>query len=311
MKVLPMSRRAFIQTATVAGAVVAARTADALPEDSRWPVGCFSRPWMQAFNTKRQPITQPQPANWGLDAALRGIKEAGYSTVGLLTRQPDEPVIGSEAADAYLAGLRNKIVDAGLKATMGALRTQEQAPLAAAIADCRLQIDHAHALGLEWLLTFGVNDSAHYDTYFKTMSDAADYAQERKIKLVMKPHGGASGAAAEILKCLEKINRPNFAIWYDAGNILYYTGKDPVEELKPIVRHVTGFCAKDCLAPKGDVMIQFGAGKVDFRGVFEELKKAGFQGPIFVECCGGKTFDEVTAGARANRLFLERLLAAL
>jgi sugar phosphate isomerase/epimerase len=309
MKTSPISRRAFIQRATVAGAAVATQTADALPEGSRWPIGCFNRPWMQAFNAKRQPITQPQPANWGLDVALRGIKEAGYDTVGLLSREPDEPVIGPEATDSYLAGLRSKIVDAGLKATMGALRTQEQAPLAETIADCRLQIDHARALGLEWLLTFGVNNPEHYGAYYQTMADAADYAQERRIKLVMKPHGGASGAAEEILRCLEKINRPNFTIWYDAGNILYYTGKDPVEELKPIVRHVTGFCAKDCPAPKGDVMIQFGTGKVDFRGVFDELKKAGFQGPVFVECCGGKTFDEVTAGARANRLFLERLAA--
>ncbi|KAB2835441.1 MAG: hypothetical protein F9K51_00175, partial [Candidatus Dadabacteria bacterium] len=42
------------------------------------------------------------------------------------------------------------------------------------------------------------------------------------------------------------------------------TGKDPVEELKPIVQYVTGFCAKDCAEPKGDVMIQFGTGKVNF-----------------------------------------------
>jgi sugar phosphate isomerase/epimerase len=311
MKVSRISRRAFIQTTAAAGAAFATRIADAAPAGSRWPVGCFNRPWMQAFNTKRQPIDQPQPANWGLDAALRGIKEAGYNTVGLLSREPDEPVIGPEATDAYLAELRRKIADAGLKATMGALRLQEQAPLAETIASSRLQIDHAHALGLEWLLTFGVNDAAHFDTYYKAMAAAADYAQERKIRLVMKPHGGASGAAEEILRCLEEINRPNFTIWYDAGNIIYYTGKDPVEELKPIARHVTGFCAKDCPAFKSDGMIQFGAGKVDFRGVFEKLKKAGFQGPIFVECCGGKTFDEVTAGARANRLFLERLLAEI
>jgi L-ribulose-5-phosphate 3-epimerase UlaE len=74
---------------------------------------------------------------------------------------------------------------------------------------------------------------------------------------------------------------------------------------------VTGFCAKDCAHPKGDVMIQFGAGKVDFTAVYTELKKAGFNGPTFVECAGGKTFEEVTQSARANRLFLEKIFAAL
>ena len=84
------------------------------------------------------------------------------------------------------------------------------------------------------------------------------------------------------------MNRPNFKIWYDAGNIIYYTGKDPVEQLKPIVQYVTGFCAKDCDHQKGDVFVQFGQGKVDFPAVFGELKKAGFDGPVMVECAAGR-----------------------
>jgi len=128
---------------------------------------------------------------------------------------------------------------------------------------------------------------------------------------VLKPHGGGSGSSEEILRCLKQVNRPNFKIWYDAGNIIYYTGKDPIEELKPIAQHVTGFCAKDCSGKKGDVMIEFGTGKVDFHGVYSELKKAGFNGPSVVECAGGKTLPEVTASARANRHFLERIFASL
>ncbi len=89
-------------------------------------------------------------------------------------------------------------------------------------------------------------------------------------------------------------------------------GKDPIEELKPIVQYVTGFCAKDCAEPKGDVMIQFGAGKVDFAGVFQVLKSAGFNGPIMVECCAvGETPEATGANARANREFLEKVLAGI
>ncbi len=91
--------------------------------------------------------------------------------------------------------------------------------------------------------------------------------------------------------------------------MIYYTGKDPVEELKPIARHVTGFCAKDCAAPKSEVMIQFGTGKVDFAAVFATLKAAGFAGPIMVECCQiGATAEETMAKARENRIFLEGAL---
>jgi sugar phosphate isomerase/epimerase len=128
----------------------------------------------------------------------------------------------------------------------------------------------------------------------------------------MKPHGGGSGASEEILRCIDKVAHPNFKIWYDAGNIVYYTGKDPLVELEPVAKYVTGFCAKDCAAPKAEVMTQFGTGKVDFKAVFARLKSAGFNGPIMVEGVKvGATAQETTANARANREFIEGILAAL
>jgi sugar phosphate isomerase/epimerase len=193
---------------------------------------------------------------------------------------------------------------------MGALRSRHDIPLADSIAEVRRQIDNARALALTYVLSFGVDKPEEYDHFYKVMRDAAAYAHERQIKMVMKPHGGGSGASSEIAAAMRAVQHANFKIWYDAGNIIYYTGKDPVEELKPIAEHVTGFCAKDCGAPKGDVMIQFGSGKVDFVRVFATLKAAGFDGPIMVECCKvGATAEETMLNARANRTFLERVLA--
>ncbi len=44
--------------------------------------------------------------------------------------------------------------------------------------------------------------------------------------------------------------------------------------------------------------------------MFKVLKAAGFDGPIMVECCKiGATPEETMANARANREFLEKVLA--
>ena len=197
-----------------------------------------------------------------------------------------------------------------MRAKWGALRSRHNIPLEDSIREVRKQIDNASGLGLTYLLTFGVDRPEEYDHYYKVMSDAAAYASDKKLNLVMKPHGGNSGASDDIQAVMKAVNHPNFKIWYDAGNIIYYTGKDPIEELKPIAHHVTGFCAKDCAAIKSDVMIQFGTGKVDFPGVFTTLKSAGFDGPIMVECCRvATTAEETGANARANREFLEGVLA--
>jgi len=291
-----MKRREFFQQAIVGGAALGLSRWPALGASVRWPIGCFNRPW----------------TTWSFDEALKQIAEAGFHTAGLLTRTKDEPFIGSEATPEYRGRLKQRIAASGLKANMGALRSRHDIPLRDSIADVRRQIDNADALALTYLLSFGVDRPDEYEHYYKVMSDAAAYAQERRIKLVMKPHGGSSGASADIVAAMKAVRHPNFTIWYDAGNIIYYTGKNPVEELKPIARHVTGFCAKDCGALEGDVMIQFGTGKVDFAAVFGTLKDAGFDGPIMVECCKvGATAGETMANARDNRRFLENVLAQL
>jgi sugar phosphate isomerase/epimerase len=300
-----MNRREFITTAALASTAVVVGTvpssvaAESLSAPPRWPIGCFNRPWAEK-------------KNWDYEVALTGIKEAGYPLTGLLSRSAKEPLIGSDATPEYLAKLKERIAAHGLKANMGALRTKNELPLDEQIKDARKQIDNGKIVGVEFLLTFGVDKPEHFENYYKLMQDAAPYAQERGMKVVLKPHGGASGASEEIIRCLDKVKRENFKIWFDAGNIIYYTGKDPVEQLKPVVQHVTGFCAKDCDQKGGSVWLELGTGKVDFPAVFRELKHAGFHGPVMVECCArGDTPEAVTAAARKNREYLEKVFASL
>ena len=261
-----------------------------------WPIGCFNRPWTK----------------WSFEQALQGIKAAGYTLTGVLSRTKEEPFIGAEATPDYLANLQQRLAASGLTANLGALHSRHNIPLEDSIRDLRQQIDNAHFLGLRYVMSFGADDPAEFAHYFKAMQATAAYAAEKGVQVVMKPHGGISGTAAEILRVIQEVNHPNFSIWYDAGNIIHYTGKDPVAEIAPIAPHITGFCAKDCGELKGDVMLQFGAGKVDFPAVFKALKAGGFNGPVMVECCKvGETPEETTANAHANREFLEKVLSAL
>jgi sugar phosphate isomerase/epimerase len=143
------------------------------------------------------------------------------------------------------------------------------------------------------------------------MSELAAYAADRGIKVAIKPHGGCSATADDMLRTIERVNRPNFRIWYDAGNIVHYTAANPVADVARVADLVIGFSAKDCAQRGGDVMLQFGEGKVDFRGVFQALQRRHFSGPVFVECCRGANLSDLSKNAAANRVFLERLVASL
>jgi sugar phosphate isomerase/epimerase len=294
----PLTRRQFLRTTTAIAAygfLAPAAQAAAETTGARWPIGCFNRPW----------------AKWSFDDALGHTKTAGYNLTGLLTRHREDPFVAPEATPEYLAKLKKRIAASGLSVNMAALRSRHNVPVEDSIKEIRQQIDNSARLELKYLLSFGVDQPAQFDHYYRVMADAAAYAEKQGIHIVMKPHGGGSGASEEILRCVEKVNHSNFKIWYDAGNIIHYTGKDPLAELEPVIKLVTGFCAKDCARQKGDVMIQFGDGKVDFKAIFKRLKAAGFNGPVMVECCAGQTQEEVTVNARANREFLEKIFASL
>jgi sugar phosphate isomerase/epimerase len=293
-----MNRRTFIHTTTVATTALASApwTNAVAAEKLNWPIGCFNRAW----------------TNWSYDTALDGIAAAGYKLTGLLSGRRGEAFTSSAATPEYLDGLKKRIAQRGLAVNMTAIRFRPEAGLEPNIADLRKQIENAARLELKFMLTFGVDQPAHYEDFYRLMADAAARAEKRGLHIAMKPHGGNSGASEEILRCIEKVGHPNFKIWYDAGNIIYYTGKDPVTELEPVAKYVTGFCAKDCPGPKGEVMSQFGTGKVDFKAVFAKLKSVGFEGPLMVEGVKvGATADQTTANARANREFLEKALATV
>jgi sugar phosphate isomerase/epimerase len=294
------TRREFLRDGSLAlaGAAILAHSFSTLEAQSgvKWPIGCFNRPW----------------SRWPFAETLKGVKAAGYGNTGLLTRTKMDPFIAAEATQEYLEGLKSAIAASGVIANMAALRSRHDIPLEETLKGLHKEIDNAAFLGLKSVMTFGIDNPAHFEHYFKSMADAAAYGQEKGVQVVMKPHGGSSGASEEIVAAMKKVGHPNFKIWYDAGNIIHYTGKDPVEELKPIVQYVTGFCAKDCGEVKGEVMIQFGTGKVDFKRVFQVLKGAGFRGPIMVEgVAPADTPEGVAANARVNREFLEKVLASI
>ncbi len=290
------TRRQFVTSASIGVASMMLPDALAAVRPPQWTIGCLNRPWTK----------------WSEDEMIAGVHAAGYRLIGLQTPTPEAPFNGSSASREYLLALKQKIASRGLTANEGRLRTLDAAPFAEATADIRKQVDNARLLGLTVLINTGTARTELFEPWYRLMNFAAGYAADAGIQIVTKPHGGVNAAAAELLTCLEKINHRNLGIWYDAGNIIFYTGKDPLQELEPILSHVTAFTAKDCTKMRGEVMIQFGTGQVDFAAILGRLERAGFTGPIMVESCAvGQTAAETTANASENRIFLERVMASL
>ena len=334
------TRRDFFSTASAAAAAAmlplstpgAPQTA-AAPQNSRaasQPIGCFASVVFGKFRL-------------GEDAMLDAVQAAGFQGIELFgpgrgarppaaapgaAPAPGTPPARAGATPESIAAFKEKLAARGLTTTVGSLSLGRRGvPLADAIAAARQSVTDAHALGQKFLLTLGTEDENQFIQFCKVLSDAAAFGQELGIQLVVKPHFGLNNTAGELLGWVKQVNHPNFRLFWDPGNIIYYTGKDPVKQLEIVAPYVTGLVGKDCSVSMnqermaGDpsfgqkdgsgnqVKIQFGTGKVDFVATFRKLKSVGFKGPIYIEgTLAGDTLEATIANARANREYLIRVM---
>ena len=310
-------RRTFIKASAAAVAAMAlplsSRGADQAASQKPWAIGCHARPFGR-FRLSH-------------DDLLDAIKTAGYTSADMISAAPPAQRGPAAITPEMVTALKEKLAARAMVSTVCSLSIRTDVPLADAVAAARQQITNAHTLGQKFALYLGLERENQYIHATKVLADAAAFGKERGVQVAIKQHHGLNNTGGELVGWVKQVNHPNFGLFHDAGNVIYYTGKDPVAQLEIVGPYVIGVVAKDCLGPhflereagapsfgssvpdpRGDeVMIQFGTGKVDFAGMFTKLKSYGFNGPVFVEGTAvGDTVEQTIANARANREFLER-----
>ena len=255
-------------------------------------LGCFSRPW----------------DGHSLEEALAGIAASGYTRVGLSPLTAGGRLLSSEVTDDDISRLRAQVESHGLSTRVAFGNPDLSLPPKKAAARFRQELDWARHLGIEYIVLTGEDDPTRYKAWFAAVERSLGAARKLGITLLLKPHGGLSALAEDLLAALERLRHPNFGICYDPGNIYYYTGQRAREDLPKVVEHVRAMCVKDEIGGKeGKVMITPGTGLVDFRRIFSILAEAGFSGPCWVECVGGGTLQEINEEANKARGFVTRL----
>jgi sugar phosphate isomerase/epimerase len=141
------------------------------------------------------------------------------------------------------------------------------------------------------------------------VAECCDYAASKGVGLSVKPHGGQNATGPQCRRIIEQVGHKNFRLWYDPGNIYYYSdGKlDPVTDAATVDGLVVGMSVKDFKPPK-EVLVTPGTGQVNFREVFARLKQGGFtRGPLIVECLERGDLAHIAAEAKKARQFMEEL----
>lgn len=285
----PVSRRGFLATATSLAALPAVWPA---VEPPSWQIGCYTRPWDEHEYR----------------VALDSIAEAGYRYAGLMTGKGATWVLVTDRTTPAQAAEMGREVSArglALVSIYGDYALEDSPEKS--VDRLRRLIDRCAECGSPSLLLGGTTEPDQVEPYFAAVANCCAFAAGRGIGLCIKPHGGQNASGAECRALIERVNHPNFRLWYDPGNIFYYSDGqlDPVDDATRVDGLVAGMSVKDFLPPK-NVDVTPGNGRVAFPHVLERLRAGGFtRGPLVVECLARGDVRFITAEARAARERLE------
>jgi sugar phosphate isomerase/epimerase len=259
-------------------------------KSSKWQIGCYTRPW----------------GKYDYRVAFDGIAGAGFKFVGMMSGN----VITYKTTTEQAAIVGEEAKARGLKiASVYGGNFDVKKSIQDGITGMKSLIDNAVSCGSPHLLLTGMATPELVDNYYKVVAECCDYASEKGVGISVKPHGPLNSTGRECRPLISKVNNKNFRLWYDPGNIFYYSdGKiDPVDDAAEVDGIVSGLIIKDFRMPK-DVNVTPGTGMVDFPKVMARLSKGGFKkGPLIVECLNSGELDYINGEAKKAFLFLEQL----
>lgn len=218
---------------------------------------------------------------YGLDDALRGIAEAGYSYVELTA-------VPGWTEHVELNGteeLRRKLDDYGLTAVS-----------LSGHSDLTTREGLEHGIrAVRWAAEFGLrivntaigghaSQEENEQAFLDNIGELGDAAEQAGVVVALEIHGDIMASGRKTLPLLERIGRDSIKVNYDTANVEFYSGQKAVDDLEAIAPHLAHVHLKDTTGGKGNWNFPaIGSGSVDFARVLEILREAGYSGPYSVE----------------------------
>jgi sugar phosphate isomerase/epimerase len=233
-------------------------------------------------------------SRYPFERALEGIARAGYKYVGFGYNHAGSPVLAPDATDEQLDVLAKQFKAHGLTPAILWAGIKVMGDDGVALMKRRLEI--ARYLDIPIVTSSGydikipnvpLSDPSMPEEqreYVRRLREIGDYAAETGRTVILKPHGGNTGTGTLLGKTLSDINRITVQAYYDPGNVHFYEGLDPAEDIRLVKHPMPALCAKDHRGPvrARDFPVP-GEGDVDFAAIFSFLLSQGFDGPVSVE----------------------------
>ncbi len=221
-----------------------------------------------------------------IDVALEGLAEAGYKNVEIgAVKGGFEHIDPDTVSDAEIQRIGRKLADLGLNPVSLSGHTQLQTDEGK--TRYMRAMDIAKGLGMPIVNTFtgDAKTEEEREAYFANVQELCDYAEKLGLTIGMETDSNMLPTAKVGVEILDRINRPEvLGFNYDPGNVIYYTGADPIEDIHYALPRMVHFHLKDKIGGQG--VFNFpptGEGEIDLARLLTILNEAGYTGPISAE----------------------------
>jgi L-ribulose-5-phosphate 3-epimerase len=248
-----------------------------------------------------------------LEEALRGLSEAGFDTVEIgavkgFLQHLDPDLLGPSEID----GARRLLDTYGLRCV--SLSGHAPIHLDEGLQRLRNVLAAGKELGVLVLNTFtGDAETPEQVDRFKANARLiADEAQEAGIRLCIETDSNLLPTAAVGMDLLAEIDHEWIQINYDPGNVVYYVGARPEEDIKAGLGHYGHVHLKDQRGGKGKLDFPvLGEGEIDLASLLRDLAGSGFSGPVSMEIeytdYVYPPWEECVDGARRGKAYWDSL----
>ncbi len=220
-----------------------------------------------------------------LEQALAGLAEAGFVNVEIgAVKDFLEHLDPDNLGPTEVAGCQALLDQHGLTC----VSMSGHAPLHLEIGRRRLTnvLRAGKELGIQVLNTFTGDAStpAEIEAFKTNVRAIADEAADAGIRLCIETDSNLLPTAAIGAKILAEIGHENVGINYDPGNVIYYTGAVPEEDIVLALPHLGHVHLKDQRGGKGKTDFPpLGDGDIDIPRILRTLQGAGYAGPVSME----------------------------
>jgi L-ribulose-5-phosphate 3-epimerase len=154
----------------------------------------------------------------------------------------------------------------------------------------------------------GPDEEDKKQAFYEETREIADYAKTRNVTVCFETQGGWNSNGKQGAGIIKTIDHPNIRLNYDTGNVIFYGGGNPEEDLAYAIPYMSFIHLKDKAGGAGVWDFPaLGDGEVNFIKIFKMLKD--YNGPMSVEIeLQGKTpaLEEVSEAFRKSYDFLKQ-----